>query len=504
MRNRSPIIFQAALMLSLVACATDDEPPPDLELQVDPEADVGDDGSEQEGALAALACPVSNTNVNRSLVERDPTVLAKFSFARVMTQIQATARVSPTQTAGSVFQAWMKTFGSSAAPGDCNDANIDPQHFGLQCPRTPEAKLATVNPLLATSTVKFTPVGLFNRFDLAPANGANCGEYRIVYAMSSTNPNISGRAFIIFEATLPNPTPAAGIAACLPVARFWQDLTNDASATSRAAKLEKLYLLGTALPGFKPVVSAGNYGLANGATAAHTTGQIRTNFFVDFQEWHLREFKLRRTCTSTDISTCRLAFKHVTVKTNPANELFAGTHTASASFRTSFVSQIPALIRPNVATLGMATPDTFNELESVSQRADVLYSSLSNATMRSAIQTKLTALGSTLTVNNVLERATTQTCAGCHQVSNGRALGGGLVWPASLGFVQIDEARALSPALITKFLPRRKAVLEAFINQRCATPIAAARSIEGGIEEPAIDGGVDELTVGGSLVGGAN
>jgi hypothetical protein len=29
----------------------------------------------------------------------------------------------------------------------------------------------------------FAPVALFNRFDLVPADGAHCGEYRIVCAM---------------------------------------------------------------------------------------------------------------------------------------------------------------------------------------------------------------------------------------------------------------------------------------------------------------------------------
>src|SRR6185436_3426806 len=90
------------------------------------------------------------------------------------------------------------------------------------------------------------------------------------------------------------------------------------------------------------------------------------------------------------------------------------------------------------------------------------------------IKAELTDLGSTLTVNQVLNRATTQTCAGCHMVSNGQALGGGLTWPSSLGFVHIDESSALSPALSGTFLPRRKAVLEKFINDRCASGTAPA------------------------------
>ncbi len=134
----------------------------------------------------------------------------------------------------------------------------------------------------------------------------------------------------------------------------------------------------------------------------------------------------------------------------------------------------------------------FNEFESVSQQSAVLYSTpgVAVASVRNSIKQKLTSIGSTLTVNNVLDRATTQTCAGCHQVSNGAALGGGLTWPSSATFVHVDEQSNLSPALTTTFLPKRKSVLEAFINDRCdaSTPAVLAEG----------------TTVGGSPEGTAN
>lgn len=441
----------------------------------------------QTGACAG----VSGTLIDQSLVVRNPEVLAKFSFNRVMSRIRNTANIATTETNAILFQRWMRTFGSSAASGDCNDPRIDPNDYGLRCPRTAEAKLATKNPFATAADVTFVPVGLFNRFDLTPANGSHCGEYRIVYAMSSTASDLGGRGFLIFEGILPNPTPAAGIDACLPVAQFWQELSADADVTSRAAKLERFYITGGAITGFSPVVRAQHYGFANGTTAAHGAGQVRTNFFVDFGEWHLREFRLRRTCTDpADVSTCKLAFEHVTVKTNPAEELFAGTHASSSTFRTAFVPQVDNLAATNVNLIRMSISNQFNEFESISQASNVVYSSRANATIRSQIQTKLNELGSTLTVNQILDRATTQTCAGCHQVSNGISLGGGLSWPSSLGFVQIDENRNLSPALTTKFLPRRKAVLEAFINARCGT--GGTASVPAG------------ETVGGSIEGAAN
>lgn len=457
-------------LLSLVpGCVADDSPAP------------ADDENLMEDQAAVTSCPVSGTDPARSLVVTDPTALAKFSFKRVMTKIRATAGVGAVQTNKGVFQKWMKTF--DVGPGGCDDPQIDPNGYGLVCPRTPEAKLATIDPFVATSGVSFQPVGLFDRFDLAPSNGANCGEYRVVYAMNSTNGNIAGRGFLIFEAALPNPHPEQGLAACLPVAEFWQGLTDDDDAASRAAKLEAFYFAGTAVPGFPPVIDAHHYGLAADGTPT-AAGQVRTNFFIDFFEWHLREFKLH-----LDSATGRLRFDHVTVKTNPADELFAGTHDNAPAFRTAFVGQVKSLATKNVNTIHMTIGDDFNEFESVSQRLDVLYRLTADTTIRTAIQNKLTALGSTLTVDNILDRATTQTCAGCHQVSNGAPLGGGLTWPSSLGFVQIDENSNLSLALTRKFLPRRKNVLENFINSQC-----------GGAQTPVDDG----LTVGGSAVGAPN
>ncbi len=449
-------------------------------------------------AAAAAACPVSGTIPARSLAVTDATALAKFSFTRVMDRLRATAGTATVQTNLAIYQAWFRTFGATAAAGDCNDATIDPEHYGLRCPRTPELKLASVNPFAATSTVKLVPVGLFNRFDLAPSSGANCGEYRIVYSVTATAAApLTGPGFVIFEAALPNPTPAAGIAACLPVAQFWQSLSTDADAASRAAKLEKFYFTGGAVAGFPAVVDARHYGLANGATAAFTAGQIRTNMFIDGAEWALREFKLRKACAvPTDPTTCRLSFAHQPVKANPAEELFAGTHARSSTFLAAFVNQVPALIRTTVPTIGLATANVFNEFESISMPGTetVRYRARASAATRAAIQQKLTALGSTLTPANVLDRATTQTCAGCHQTSVGVALGGGLVWPSSNGFTHIDGAKTLSPALTAVFLPRRKAVLEAFINARCT----ATRS------QGTVLASDPSLTIGGSPVGAAN
>ncbi len=438
---------------------------------------VGEVDVEEE--LTPSSTPlVSNTDPSRSLVVTDPEVLARFPFARVLDAIRATALTGTqrlgNETATGMYQRWMRTFGrANNGFKGCDSATIDPNGYGLVCPRSPERKLAGIDPLSPTAAVTFEPVGLFNRFDLAPTSGATCGEHRIVYAMRSNDPNIGGRAFIIFEAILPNPNPSAGIEACLPVAQFWQNLSTIEDVRARASALEGFYFQGLG-GGFAPVVTATNYGLARPSGSAAITGrggQIRTNFFIDNVEWHLREFKLRAVCPTS--TTCRVEFDHVPVKANPAEELFAGTHANSASFRTAFGPQVAPLASPTLTGIAMTTGNGFNEHESISQRFRVQYTRFENAEMRTKIRNRLTAIGSPLSVDNILDRATTQTCAGCHMVSNGQPLGGGLVWPQSLGFVHIDEQSNLSPALTDVFLPRRREILEAFINDREIAPSAA-------------------------------
>lgn len=422
------------LCAALAGCATSDHP--------------AIDQTEQ-----AVTCPPPTIDPTRSLEVTDPTVLANFSLKRVMSQIATTAKA--TNTPLQIWQAWMSTF------ADCSNPAIDPNGYGIVCPRNPEASLSMINPFQATGP-HFVPTALANRFDLAPKSGADCGEYRIVYAMQGG----SGRAFLIFEGRLPNPNPSAGLTGCAPVADFWAQLSTDPSSTSRASKLDQFYFTG--LPGFAPVVDALHYGLAATSGTAARKGQIRTNMFVQFVQWNLREFQLTKPCALS--SSCTLAVQHVTDKENPANELFTGTHPNAPSFQSAFLSQVGPLSRPNAATITMTNANNFNEFESVSSGStDVLYANFTEPSFQTQIAAAIT--NPNLTVTNILDRATTQTCAGCHQLSTSpphNQLGDGVVWPQSLGFVQIDESSNLSPALTNVFLPRRSTVLTQFLKAQCS------------------------------------
>lgn len=472
MSSRTTLLRTTGMLLALpiAACTAPDDSRADL-----PDEALG------TGESAVVCDEVSGTDIQRSLAVTDPTILARFSFKRTMNALRTTADVASTETSLGVYQRWMKSFTNKVSGGSCDDARVDPNDYGLPCPRDEVAKLATVNPFLAAASIKFVPVALFNRFDLTPSSGATCGEYRIVYGMQLTDPSpVTGRGLIIFEGSLANPNPAAGVDGCLPVAQFWQSLSSDPDVTSRASKLEDFYFTGGAVPGFGPVVTAQSYGLSSNSDPPKK-GQIRTNFFIDRFQWHLREFKTHRTCAdAADPSTCKLDIRHVTVKVNPAEELFSGTHAKSAAFRDAFVPQVQRLAAATTTGIGMSVATQYDEWESLSEDGAfgpllprVRYSSFANATIRGQIGAELTRLGSPLSVDNILERATTQTCAGCHEASNGKDLGGGLTWPSSNRFTHVEESGVLSKALTTTFLPHRKEVLEAFINARCSgAPVA--------------------------------
>jgi hypothetical protein len=90
-------------------------------------------------------------------------------------------------------------------------------------------------------------------------------------------------------------------------------------------------------------------------------------------------------------------------------------------------------------------------------------------------------------VEQVLARAGTQTCGGCHEFSapvspaflqgEGQSMGPSpqdLKWLGSLGFVQINEAGELSPLLQQRFVPERISNLKRFIADHPVLPAAAA------------------------------
>jgi hypothetical protein len=213
---------------------------------------------------------------------------------------------------------------------------------------------------------------------------------------------------------------------------------------------------------------------------SRNAGQVRTNQFIQppvippLQPWLLREFKLLRDCGTT----CSLKFVPVTVKTNPFGDLFnpAVVNPRATQFRNHFITQVERLAHPDINIFNHDVPDLFNTGESDAQTAGAVDDYVARfgpgpSAFHTAIQGELTRIGSSLTPQEIVARAQAQSCGGCHQRSNGAALGGGMTWPASAGFVHSTENNDpadpnrfdISPALRNVFLPFRKGVLESFL-----------------------------------------
>lgn len=449
--------------------------------------------SESATPLTASAAP--NIDPRRSLAITDQPLLVNFSFKRVLDQLIATSGVSGL-TARDLFQQWWDTqnpgpgLGRGAHCNDTIDASGTPtlNGFPYNCrPAPAEGGQASCDPFAAGSPCSYIPIGLFMRFDLAPAGGGHCGEYRIVYAKASGRTAATDRNLLIFEAVMLNPTPNEGLGGCQRFVRAWADLSVIAAATARRVQLESMYFTG--YQNFGPIVHSANLG-----DNAAGLGQIRTNQFVQPNTprvWDLREFKLKKSCTGSD---CQLRFVPVTNKVNPFGPLFDPV-LGPAAFHANFASQVSSLATPALTSIGMNTSDTFNTGQSLANgSAEMDYPhhfGPGPSAFHSAIQAELTSAGSSLTPSEIVLRARAMSCAGCHRLSNNNAIGGELTWPPSLGFTHVSERDVdletvagvtryrISAALTDHFLPRRKQLVQDYLNGVPLPPMAPTRPIGG-------------------------
>ncbi|MGE4653080.1 MAG: hypothetical protein AAEJ53_19520, partial [Myxococcota bacterium] len=310
------------------------------------------------------------------------------------------------------------------------------------------------------------------------------GEYRVIFARQSGVLNGGNWNLVIFEAVLPNPQPGCGIDGCKRVARFWQGLSRVDDPARRAQMLREFYLEGDPANRIQPVIRVDHFGPGN--------GQIRTNQFMsgpNTQIWQLRDFKLALLCAG-GYGNCDLQFVPVSVKTNPFGELFseASSQPNTFPFMRHMLTQVENLSEPDLNGFFNVIPNVFNAGQSNSQPSENDYPShfANSPRFERALESRLRRLGIRLDPIDLVERSMTQSCGGCHQLSNGADLGGGLgPWPSSLGFVHVDEGPPvavngvphfeISPALEDLFIPHREEVFERYLSRvacvDCVAPV---------------------------------
>ena len=429
----------------------------------------------------AASLPVA-LDMRRSFAVTDHAILDGFSFERVMNSLVERSGV-PGMTATRLYQQWLDT--QNPKPGlvaadapHCDDFLIDGKPsfngFPRHCP-TREGAFATAKPFVPR---QFIPLAIINRFDMTATDGSNCGQYRLIYARQSRGEGFSipellsnDTLHFIFEAVLPNPKPENGMAACRPVAQFWAELSAVGSIAERRARLEEFFFVG--LPGFAPVVQPEHYSKATGGgiRSFHWTATAGGNpqFY---------QFRLEKTC---DAAGCRLLMEPDVLQNTPLGKLFdAGSDTPEGRrFRDNFIEQVKTLAIEDVNRFFMDLPREFLVAESdpLGGLPNYIFHlpyfsgliTFEGQEFERRISAELKRIGSKFKPLEIIQRASSQTCFGCHVTA-----AGALPFPQPFNLFQHVNERAqeqgesglrysISPAMRDVFIPHRMEILRKFL-----------------------------------------
>jgi hypothetical protein len=456
---------------------------------------VGIGIKEREGG----APPGGGLDPRRSLIETRRDVVSAFSLEQALTASQVNAGLSPDpvllyhELIDSYASAANGRLGSAIHCGDETTGGTPSLNgYPLRCDRAERLQFDNLG--------RWFPTAVVNRLDLAPSDGAHCGQQRVIFAN-----NANGRMFVIFEAQIPNPHPECGIDACRPVADFWAKMSSISDPTVRRELLLGAFTTGVPellAAGFGPFLSVRNLSVG--------TGSIRTNNFDDNQ-WTLRQFRL----LSDPLGQTRVV--PFPVSDAPHGALWDDTSSfpAGARCRKSFEDAIPQLLPDDPAEMGFVVNAECLDAESPNDDTNQNYPfhlGKGSGAFRSTLEARLAGTG--LTPEDIASRARfAGSCIGCHEEATGVALGHGVRSPFSNGFVHVDEGNletcggapcfAVSPALQQVFLPRRLTALKGLLGstRTCGGPSPGADG--GGLPEVSADGGVLPPAVPSTVDGGA-
>lgn len=426
-------------------------------------------------AVEAPSAPPQTLLLERSFAITEKSILAGFTLDRVVGALIARS-VAPATTAEQFVRQMFDTQnpkpGLDASMPHCDDFLLDgkPAFNGYlrRCP--------TLDGTFATQPfdpADYTPTAIVNGFDMADPGGANCGQYRISFGrrFGTTGDVVN----LIFEAGLPNPTPAAGIGGCRPIAQFWADLSAVHSLAERRTRLERFFFDGVA--GFPPAIHPDHY--RDGPNGIRTFQHRPPTQFLRFYQ-----FRVVNECRD---GVCRLFARTDVLENFPSSRLFDGSDTSERTvrFREAFVASVQNLAIGDVNRYFMAIPDEFLMAENNNgeNRNEFLYQPLfqrssglsAGRAFKTRIEEEVAKTGSTITTDDVMQRASTQNCEGCH---NGGPVpvGGNVVFP-EVGLTSEHVSRnrvekgeegegsrfAISPAMRDVFIPNRMRILKEFL-----------------------------------------
>jgi hypothetical protein len=441
----------------------------------------------------------------RTVIETGQDALAGLSLRDTLDAALNNAGSAGLVGAEDVYHAIIDSY--STAPGNdpslahCDDQQTNGQAslngYPLACPRLEGSQFDNID--------SWFPVAFVNRLDLAPSDGSNCGQQRIIFANNVFIGN--GRMLMIIEAQLPNPTPECGVDSCRPIAEFWSSLATINDPLERGQRLREAFLTSGTGP-FAPFMNANQLG-PNG-------GQIRTNNFNSFP-WTMREFQMQA-------APAILPLPHA-VREAPNGELWNDLSSLpqGEACRDSFLASLSNLQSDNLATLGFPVAAACEDAESPNDFSRHDYAGhLASGSGDFAAEIDARVAGSGLNSDEIARRARfAGSCMGCHIESSGVSLGNGVTAPSSNDFVQISEFSSepcfgsnngncfvVSEALRTVFLPHRISVQQNFLNAPapgCGAPPAGDAGVPVGFPDAgvALVGGTSrsaQRTLGGQPV----
>ncbi len=326
----------------------------------------------------------------------------------------------------------------------CGDETTDGQPslngYPLTCDRVEHAQVDNFFEWFAT--------GFVNRMDLAPQNGAHCGQQRMIFSNSN---GFGSRVFMIIEAQIPNPAPELGIQGCVPIARFWLDQNSIDDPFERGARLRDAFLFGhpdLLAAGFGPFLSPSHVTVGS--------GQIRTNNFVQ-DPWLLREFKL---AVDGDELTV-LPFPTAEAPNgNLFNEL-SGLPQGEAC-RENILDAMEGLLTNDPAQMSFVVSQECKDAES---RNDFSQDYAANMSSGFIDQINERFGGTGLDAFDLGNRAWfAGSCIGCHNEAAGLFLGNGVFAPLSHDFVH--SADFTTDCGDTVCFPESDAMARVFLPQR--------------------------------------
>jgi hypothetical protein len=406
------------------------------------------------------------------VMENNVNALGPF-FTLEETLSAALANAGSSQSALDAYHAIIDSYATGAQGRDPDAAHCDDEStsgqpslngFPLMCPRQEAGQFDNLD--------GWFPTAVSNRLDLAPVDGANCGQQRLVFANNRQN-----RMFIIVEAEIPNPEPGCGVSACRPLAEFWDNLSRIEDPIARGELLHSAFITGgvPGLESFAPFMNARHLGPDG--------GQVRTNNFDDFI-WTLREFHFQ-----DDLNAPPLP---VPVSESPPGELWNDLSSLpqGAACRANFLAAAEALFVDNPSAMSFPIDEACKDAESRNDFSEDYQGQALSGEGDFLAQLDERGAPFGLTGLDLAARARfAGSCIGCHMEAGGSFLGNGVFAPFQGDFVHVNElfterclggdCFGISEALRTVFLPHRRQVVTNLVNSpSCgggeATPDAGA------------------------------